>query len=255
MRARGAALALPAAAMGGLAMQAYRAAHAPLPAFADLDVSGDYGRGCGQPLRIAVLGDSTMTGPGLDAAGDVFVARAAHRLPQPVRLESHAVGGSRVRDVVEQQLPAVLASPPQVAVVSVGANDAIHGTPTRRFGRDLDRLLMALAAARVRTVACGVIDLSVLPRVPRALRPLVAARSASIDRVQARVVRAHALVIRAPAEPRVGPHFRDRGEALFAADRFHPNADGHAVIADACYPYLAEAVSRAVVDRAIDRLG
>jgi lysophospholipase L1-like esterase len=221
---------------------------------AELDVSGDYGTGCGQPLRVAVLGDSTLTGPGLDHPGQVFVARCADRLPQRVRLERHAVGGSRVRDVVEQQLPAVLAAPPALAFVSVGANDAIHGTPTGRYGRALAQLLLALSAAGVWTVACGLPDLSVLPRVPRSLRRLVGARGAAVDREHARVTSRHPRAIRVPAGPVVDDHFRARGAARFAGDRYHPNAAGHAVLADACYPYFAEAVARAVVDRAISRL-
>jgi lysophospholipase L1-like esterase len=235
-------------------MQAYRSAHAALPAFPDLDVTGDYGEGCGQPLRIAVLGDSSVTGPGLDEAGEVFVARCAARLPQRVRLERHAVGGSRVRDVLQRQLPAVLAAPPAVAFISVGTNDAIHGTPAGRYGRDLGQLLMALSAAGVRTVSCGVPDLSVLPRIPRSLRRLVGARGAAVDREHARVVGRHGRAIRVPSCPAIDDQFRTRGDALFADDRFHPNAAGHAVLADACYPYLAEVVARAVVDRAISRL-
>lgn len=254
MRARGAAFALPAVAAGGLAMQAYLSAHAPLPAFDDFDISGEYGSGAGAPLRVAVLGDSTVTGPGLDHPGQVFVARCADRLPQRVRLEHHAVGGARIRDVVERQVPEVLASPPELAFVSVGANDAIHGTPARRYGRDLGRLLLALTAAGVRTVTCGLPNLSVLPRVPRPLRRVVGARGVAVDREHARVVGRFERAIRVPAGPEVDAHFRDRGELLFAGDRYHPNAAGHEVLAEACYPYFAEAVARAVVDRAISRL-
>ena len=81
MRARGAAFAVPAM-VGGLWVQAQRAAHAPLPQFDDQDLTGYYGGGGGRvgthpAPRIAVVGDSTFTGPGLESARDIFVAQAA----------------------------------------------------------------------------------------------------------------------------------------------------------------------------------
>lgn len=255
MRARGAALALPAAAVWGLAMQAYRAAHAPVPMFADLDASGIYGLGVGRPVRLAVLGDSTLTGPGLDGPEEIFVAQAAARLPHRVRLEHHAVGGSRVQDVLYHQLPRVLADPPTVAFLSVGANDVIHGTPVRRFARDLRVVLMTLAAVGVETLACGIADLSVLPRVPRTLKPLLAARSAGLDRRHERVVETIHRATRVPPDRLTNPEFRTWGVALFTADRFHPNAAGHGLWAEACFPFLATAVGRAAARlAAADRL-
>lgn len=244
MRGRGAVLALPAVTAGGLVVQAYRAAHAPVPAFADLDVSGEYGNGTGPPIRVAVLGDSTLTGPGLDHPRDIFVARAVAELGHRVRLERHAVGGSRVRDVLESQLPCVLDDPPPVAFVSVGSNDAIHGTSARRFALELRRLLGALASAHVETVCCGLGDLSVVPRAPRALRPLLAARSSILDRHHERVTYGAKRVVRVPAGQLTNHVFRARRDSLFTADRFHPNAAGHAVWADACRPFLAGALDR-----------
>src|SRR5690348_3345398 len=78
MRARGAALALPAM-VGSVWVQAHRAARADLPEYDDLDVTGYYGpEVAGAPrLRVAAVGDSTLTGPGLDHARDTFVARVA----------------------------------------------------------------------------------------------------------------------------------------------------------------------------------
>lgn len=251
MRARGAALALPAAAVWGLVMQAYRAARAPVPMFADLDASGEYGAGEGPPVRVAVLGDSTLTGPGLDGGAEIFVAQAAARLPHRVRLEHHAVGGARVHDVLHRQLARVLAEPPAIAFLSVGANDVIHGTPIRRFARDLQVVLMTLAAVGVETLACGIADLSVLPRVPRTLKPLLAARSAGLDRRHERVVDAMDGAMRIPPDRLTNPLFRTWGAALFTADRFHPNATGHGVWAEACFPFLAAAVGRAATRRAV----
>ncbi len=247
MRARGAALALPAM-VGGVWVQAHRAAHAPLPQYEDLDVTGYYGPEASAAvphLRVAAVGDSTLTGPGLDHARDAFVARVAAAARVPVHLTRHAVGGSRVADVLMRQLPAVLDTVPDLVVLSVGANDAMHSTPLVQFERDLRAVIGALDRAGIETLVCGLIDLSVVPRVPTALRTLLRARGDAYERRKARVIHSAARAVHVEVGRRVNEVFRARGEAFFTPDRFHPNGDGHRCLADALGPHFDAAVGRA----------
>lgn len=253
---RGIAIGVPGVALataGGLWAQVRHVANAPLPHFGDLDPSGRYGadddgEGDGRdgderrpPLRLAVLGDSSMTGPGLSSPTDIWIARAAAALGRPVDLRSHARGGSRVRDVLEQQVPALVEEPVDLVVVSVGANDAIHATPLRSYARALDRLLDRLAGVAP-VVSLGVGDLSVIPRLPRTFRPVVARRSAAIDRTHTLVTADRDRVVRVPVSKLSDHLFRDRGAELFAADLFHPNRHGHSLWADLFRPYLLRAL-------------
>jgi len=253
MRARGAAIATVPALVGGLWAQVHRAAHAPLPQFDDLDLTGTYGGGTGdsrtEPVRVAVMGDSTLTGPGLDHPSEVFVARAASRLETRLQLTRFAVGGSRIGDVFMHQLPAVLDAAPDVAVISIGANDAIHATPLGQFERDVRAVIGALDRAGIVTLVCGLLDLSVIPRVPSALKLMLAMRGAAYERRKARAVYPAARAVHVGVTPAVNQAFRARGEEFFTADRFHPNAAGHACLADGLGPYLEAAVHR------IDQLG
>ena len=105
---RGIAIGVPGVALataGGLLAQVRHTANAPLPHFPDLDPSGTYGRGPATRVRLTVLGDSSMTGPGLDRGEDIWMARLADRLPWTVELRSHAKGGSRARDVLRTTAP------------------------------------------------------------------------------------------------------------------------------------------------------
>ena len=81
-------MALPAM-VGGVWVQAHRAAHAELPEYDDLDVTGYYGPdpvGGARRLRVAAVGDSTLTGPGLGHARETFVARVAAGAGVPLNL-------------------------------------------------------------------------------------------------------------------------------------------------------------------------
>lgn len=242
---RGIALGVPGVALataGGLWAQIRHAANAPVPHFDDLDASGRYGMPTGRPVRLAVLGDSSLTGPGLRRGDQIWVAQLADALPWHVQLDSHAKGGSRVRDVIEHQLPAAMASTPDAFVVSIGANDAIHGTPARAYARALTSVLDHLSEIAP-VVTLGIGDLSVIPRVPYTMRSVVARRSATFDRMHKLAAADRDRVVRVPVAKLSDPHFRQHGVELFAEDLFHPNDRGHRLWAELFLPYVHRALS------------
>ena len=88
--------------------------------------NGVYGRGRGKPLVLAVLGDSSAVGLGVEQAGEtpgVLVAAARVELAaRPVRLVKFARSGAVSRDLagqVERALP----EHPDVALIMIGVND------------------------------------------------------------------------------------------------------------------------------------
>ncbi len=218
---------------------------APLPHFEDHDPSGEYGDPHGMPVRVGVLGDSTVTGPGLREPSGSWIAQLVDRLPWNVELCSHAKGGSRVRDVLIDQAPQAVVDPPDVFVVSVGANDVMHATPTRQFRRDLEATIEVLRAAAP-VVTLGVGDLSIIPRMPVALRPLAAKRCVTIDRIHDDVVTNRSGVVRVPVAELSDPHFANADLSWFTPDLFHPNELGHKLWADLFRPYVHSALDTAV---------
>jgi lysophospholipase L1-like esterase len=231
-------------AVGGLWAQAQRAANAPLPHFGDLDPTGRYGPEPDEgtrPLSITVLGDSSLTGPGLFHGSQVWIARIAQRLGRPVTVRSNARGGARVRAVLDHQLPRATAAPTDLFVVSVGANDAVHATTSRSFRRDLAELVDRLRI-EAPVVCLGVGDMSMIPRIPTTLRPLLAGRCRAIDRAHSEVCRPRDDVHRIPVADVSDPHFRAGGIGLFAGDLFHPNAAGHALWAELFEPWIRRAL-------------
>lgn len=253
MRARGVAVAVPAV-VGSLWVHARRAARAPLPEFDDLDLTGYYGGAgdiSGEPIRVAALGDSTLTGPGLDHARHVFVGQAAERSATRVHLTRFAVGGARIADVLTDQLARTVDARPEIAVLSIGANDAIHGTSLTRFERDVRTVVGTLDHAGISTIVCGLIDLSLVPRIPAALKPLLARRAAAYDRRKVRAIHPAARAVYVPVGRHVNDAFRARGEEFFVADRFHPNRWGHGCLATALLAPLLDAVDAVHAARAL----
>lgn len=234
--ALGAAAALGGAAIVTLAAQVVWVVRRDLPSLTGLDASGVHGPSDLPHLHLVVLGDSTTTGPGVDAPEQIWLPRALDRLSLPahVELTSLAVGGSRVADV-RRRVPEVRALDPDGVVVAVGSNDAIHGTPPARFAQDLDAVVTELEQHARAVAVTNVGDLGNLARVPRPLNAVLRARSRAISRRAEAVVAAHERAVLLDVTSS-DAEFRRGG--VFAADLFHPNQAGHELWAAAALPSL-----------------
>jgi lysophospholipase L1-like esterase len=246
-RVRRAAMGLPVAATTALAamgMQAWYAGHRRLPRYRDLEVGGVFGPIDEPEVRIAVLGDSTVSGTGLGDPADLWLRRALGGLTDRfrVRMTSEAVSGARARDVLMYQVRAAVAWAPDVAVVSVGANDALRRFRIAGFEEDLRAIVAALRGAGAVVVLAGVGDVGTAPLLPFPLRLVVSERSRVADRIHARIAAEHDGVWKVPVAEETSDVFRRRPD-LFCGDLFHPNRDGHRVWADAAAPVLERAVA------------
>ncbi|MET8850775.1 GDSL-type esterase/lipase family protein [Amycolatopsis sp. NPDC004625] len=166
----------------------------------------------GRPLWVA-LGDSMTQGIGADDVDGGWVPRVNARLDPPFAVLNLSASGARIADVLDHQLPRMLAlpAPPALVTVLVGANDML--TPARRRGT-ADRFARLLAQ-----LPPGRSVVATLPRGNTAARAV----NALIDAAAAEG-RVHLAELRGPALSPV------RGS--LADDWFHPNDVGYARIAD-----------------------
>jgi lysophospholipase L1-like esterase len=237
--------AVPAAAAAVVITQVLRAAHRPdLPSFTNQDPSGTFGDPGSPPLRIVALGDSSITAPGIEDLDQVWVRRVARSLADRYRVEliSVAVGGAKARDVIEGQLPEAIRLHPDVAIVSVGANDALRGVSAHRYRVELETIVTSLEEADCSVVVYGMGDMGSVPRLPPSLRPWVTHRSDVFDRIAREVATRSARTIKVHTQSRVRSAFWD-DPSLFAGDLFHANGAGHAVFAEAAHPAVEAAVA------------
>lgn len=225
-----------------LAGQVLHAAHRPdMPGLPDQDPSGVVGDPGAPLLRVVMLGDSSITGPGVVPVDAIWPRALAGRLGHRYRFEliSLASGGSKARDVITNQLPDALTTSPDLAFVSVGANDALRGTPLRQFEAEMREILGQLAAVTCGVGVSGIGDLGTLPRLPTLARGIGRIRGRSFDRAIARAAAVYPTVVKTMTW---GPQWRlfETGDPdeLFAADRFHAAARGHALFADAFIPVV-----------------
>jgi lysophospholipase L1-like esterase len=207
----------------------------PAPRLPEYDPSGVFGDPANPPLRVAVLGDSSVTAPGVAGPHEIWVSLVCSRIAETrhVTLRSFAVSGSRAGDLLAEQLGHAVGFAADLVIVSVGANDVIKGVGIKPFERRLDELVTALGETGATVVLSGVGDIGTIPRLKPPLRHLMTRRSERFDRVH------HIVAERRGAH--VVEHRRDdptiwyTDRALWSPDLFHVSAAGHRRWADSTW--------------------
>ena len=193
------------------------------------------------PLRLAVLGDSTVAGVGSHTEREslpfLIAQRAADRLERPVDVVGFGVSGARTASVLADQLPRVSDEFDAVVVV-IGSNDATHGTPWTRVRHQTRALLLRARTLGVPVILAGTPRFAGTRIIPEPLRTLVD-RYAGVLRAEQRaaangVPGVRFVDIAADASPR----FVGRPDAT-SEDGFHPSPVGYGFWADAIAPALA----------------
>ncbi len=230
--------------LAGLA-QVLRAAHRPdLPAFPNLNLSGEFGADGLPRLRIVGIGDSNLTAPGVGHVDDAWPRRVAASLADRYRVEllSLGRGGSRTRQVIAEQLDDAIALQPDIALIATGGNDTLRVIPSWLFRRQLTALVAPLHAQAAAVVVLGIGDLGTIPRLPAYLRWFLTWRSRTLHRSVAKVVARYPRAVLIETWASISHALRHRNAEMFAADLFHPSSAGHEVFMTEIMPAFEEAL-------------
>ena len=218
-------------AAAGAAVVSLQAAYAvlkPAPELEQFDPSGEFGDPSHPSLRVVVLGDSSVTAPGVAGPDEIWVSIICQRLAENrhVLLKSVAVGGSMAHNLISEQMEEAILFEPDLILLSVGANDVIKGVPRRVFTRNLDILVGRLSETDAVVVQSGVGVLGTIPRLYPPLSQMVSRRARRFDEVHWEIADRYGTTVvdQRSDDPRVWSS--DAG--LWAADEFHVSASGHA---------------------------
>ncbi len=235
----------PLAIGGVLTAQMVQTIQRPgLESFTDQDPSGVFGDSDKPTLRMIIIGDSTVTAPGVEPLDACWSRRTALSFTDRYRVDlvSFAVGGSKIADVRDHQIHRAIVAGGDIAIVCVGGNDALRGTPISRFETAYDDMLRPLVAAFPAVAVCGVGDLGTIPRLPAMARGVARVRARAVDHAIGRVAARHDV----PKSRAWGPEFEtfETDADVWAGDLFHASAVGHAMYADAAIPLVEGALRR-----------
>ena len=198
----------------------------------------------GKPLVLAVLGDSSAVGLGVDRAAEtpgVLIAAALAELAErPVRLVCVAVSGAESREL-DDQVDRALSERPDVALIMIGANDVTTLTKPAVSVRHLEDAVRRFMAADCEVVVGTCPDLGTVRPIPQPLRQvarqwsrrLAAAQTIAVVEAGGRTVSMGSIL---------GPEFDAAPAVLFGPDRFHPSAAGYASMVGVLLPSVLAAL-------------
>jgi lysophospholipase L1-like esterase len=224
-----------------LARMAIPGAEAPPPR-----CDGDYGLEYALPpaLRVAVLGDSTAAGYGVnlraETPGALLATGLSHALRRPVSLHCRAVVGT-VSAGLRPQVEDVLERGTDLAIIMIGANDVTMHINAEAAVRRLADAVRELRAAGADVVVGTCPDLGTIQPIRPPLRWLARRWSRQLAAAQTiAVVSAGGHTV--SLGDLLGPEFAAAPDRMFGADRFHPSVEGYAAAVDAILPVALAAV-------------
>jgi lysophospholipase L1-like esterase len=217
-----------------------------LPSLENQDPSGTFGDDTLPSLRIVVLGDSSITAPGVEPLDACWTRRVAHHLAGRYRVEllSVAAGGAKARDVIADQIQPAIAACADIAFLSVGANDALRGTPLSRFEREYRDIVAQLHQHIPGIAVSGIGDLGSIPRLPAPARSVVRIRGRSFDKAVRRATADFPDIVKTDTWSPGWQELLTNPWQVFAGDLFHASAYGHGIYAHAAIPAVEVLLER-----------
>lgn len=212
-------LQLPVAAMQGIWMRSSIKMAPPAAG----PTSGTVGTAPRPPLCIAVVGESTAAGCGVDCHDEAFTGWLAReitaRTQRPVQWQVVGQFGATARRIRYRLLPQ-LGKGLNVAVLLAGGNDVMRGRSPDEWRDDLSAIVDDLIERADHVVVAGIPPFALFPSIPTTLGRLLTERAGALDDVSRRIcaVRPRTTWVTMTEVP--PQHF-------FASDRFHLSAAGY----------------------------
>lgn len=182
----------------------------------------------GEPLRLLLIGESTVAGVGVasldQALAGCLATALAECLQRPVRWRACGENGITAAQALERLLPQALAEPAELALLVFGVNDTTQLTPSARWLQALAGMADALKGQGCRVAFSAVPPLQHFSALPWLLRQLMGWRARLLDAELRRLserLGAEYCALELPFEPR-----------YLAEDGYHPSALGYRLWAE-----------------------
>lgn len=193
--------------------------------------------GTGPALRLALIGDSTIAGVGLERMDESVSVQLAHRLAadRTVHWAAAARSGATAAVLAMDLVPLLPADSADVIIVSVGVNDVLRGSSHRVFRTHVATLVEAVRdrVGPAPVILSGMPPLGVFPLLPRAARTVAGIRGRTLDDALACVAVDLDGVVHLPLS-------FETVEAQFADDGFHPGPLAHQGWAEQLFPLVRQ---------------
>ena len=188
----------------------------------------------GPPLRVLLLGESTVAGVGVACQSQALVGQLAQALAaqqcRPVAWQACGENGITASQASARLLPQALAAPVDLALLVFGVNDSTHLSSLRAWRQALRHMAQSFQAQGVQVAFTAVPPLQHFSALPWLLRQLFGLRAAILD-LQLRRLAGQLGASHCPVKLQFVADY-------LAVDGYHPSARGYQVWAAGLAPQL-----------------
>ncbi|AOE87212.1 SGNH/GDSL hydrolase family protein [Pseudomonas sp. TCU-HL1] len=188
----------------------------------------------GEPLRLLLIGESTVVGVGascLDfALAGQLAAALASRLSRPVAWRACGENGITAGEAVERLLPLVANEPVELVLLVFGVNDTTHFSSSRSWQVAIAGLARHFIERGAQVALAGVPPLQHFTALPWLLRQLLGWRARILDRQLEELAAREGLACCA-TRLEMRPEF-------LALDGYHPSSLGYRVWGESLADWL-----------------
>jgi lysophospholipase L1-like esterase len=184
------------------------------------------------PLRLVVIGESTVAGVGAPThaealTGQLAVAIARKR-QRAVQWQALGRSGISARDALDLLVPELNQTQADWVVLALGVNDVLRFRPPASWQRDLHRLIDALRQklGMVPIILAPVPQMQHFPALPQPLRYILGLWARWLDQA------ARALAGQLPRVVHVPFALAPTAKGFYCIDGFHPSIYGYAAWAE-----------------------
>lgn len=186
------------------------------------------------PLRLLLIGESTVSGVGVTTQQLAFsgqlAAQLSTRIGRSVSWQACGRNGARVADCLRELAPQACDQQWDLVVIVLGVNDTTHLTPRPVWRRQMRELICAFSGSDARLLVTAVPPLGLFRALPQPLRAWFGLRAGLLDKDLSRLA------------PELGAShvaFDMPFEAeCLAEDGYHPSALGYSLWASGLVAFL-----------------
>lgn len=180
--------------------------------------------GSEQPLRLLLVGESTVAGVGVETQSEALSGQLASQLAQvlkrPVQWQACGRNGATATDCLTELLPQLQGQRWDLVLLVLGVNDTTHLSSRRHWRRAMAQLVEAFAGRAGQCLITGVPPLGHFQALPQPLRAWFGLRAGLLD-ADLRALASHSGAGYLPLNMAFEP-------AFLARDGYHPSALGYA---------------------------
>ncbi len=194
--------------------------------------------GQGEPLVYVAAGDSTAAGVGASDQSKTYTYLIANKLSENhlVNFINIGVSGARTKDLLEKQIPLIIAQNPDIITLSIGANDVTHLYSNERVITNIKTILEKLETNTHAQIYVATMPiLKDAPLMPWPYRKIMEIKSVQINAKLDKLSSDRIHI--APVYDFGWGKFEDLEQA-FSSDQFHPSDLGYTNWANAFFEVM-----------------